>query len=85
MSQGFSSDQRAGAVLSEEFEQEHVRNSSVKNDSSFHAAFHRFDRRLDLRDHATRDRPVGNQRARFEYGELRNQLVLPVEHAFDIG
>src|SRR6185312_5917055 len=54
-------DQRAGAVIGEQLEQDRMRDAAVKNDHAFHAFFQRVEAGFDLGDHAAGDGAVGDQ------------------------
>jgi hypothetical protein len=55
-------DQRARAVLGEQFEQHGMRRLAVEDDDALDAALDRLDAGLDLGDHAAGNRAVGDQR-----------------------
>src|SRR5580704_18700387 len=59
-----AADQGAGA-LGEQLEQDRVRHPSIEDDRPLGAVVDGVEAGLDLRDHATRDRPVDDQPARF--------------------
>src|SRR5580704_10954291 len=77
-------DQGTGA-FGEQLEQDGVRYPSVEDDCPLSSAVDGVEAGLDLRDHATRDRPIGDQPARFGGGQLRYQALVGVKHARHVG
>src|SRR3569832_2732103 len=78
-------DQCARALVGEEFEQDRVRLLAIDDDDALNALFERVDAGLYLRDHAARNRAVGDQLARILDRKVRNQLLRFVEHAGHVG
>ena len=68
-------DQRAGAVVGEQFEQHRVRHLAVEDDDALDALLERVDAGLDLRDHAAGDGAVGDQPARVVDRQFLDQLL----------
>src|SRR5207237_2517295 len=54
-------DQRAGALIREQFQQYRMLHLAVDDDDALHALFQGIDAGLDLRDHAAGNRAVGDQ------------------------
>src|SRR6266487_54862 len=57
-------DQRAGALIGEQFEQDRVPHLAVDDHDALYALLQRIDAGLDFRDHAARNGAVGDQFAR---------------------
>src|ERR1700732_127049 len=79
-----AADQGAGA-FGEQFQQDRVRHPPVENDRGLDAALDCVEAGLDLRDHAAGDRALGDQPARLARSKLRDQALVGVEHARDVG
>jgi hypothetical protein len=76
-------DQRAGAVVGEQFQQHRVRRLAVEDDDALDAALERVDAGLDLGDHAAGDGAVGDQRA--HSATVSSLISCLVEHARHVG
>src|SRR6516162_9088453 len=58
-----SHDERARAIVGQELDQHRVGNLAVQDDDAFDASLQRIDASLDLRDHTSGDRAVGDESA----------------------
>jgi hypothetical protein len=72
-------------MIGEEFEQHRVRHLAVENDDALDALVERLDAGFDLRDHAARNRAVGDEPARVGERELLDEFLRFVEDARHIG
>src|SRR5918994_3077438 len=73
--------QRAGAVIGEQFQQHGMRHLAVENDDPFDTLVQRLDTGLYLWDHAARNGPIGDQPPGIVDRKLGNQRLGTVEHA----
>src|SRR6516162_34252 len=78
-------DQRAGALVGEQLEQDRVLHLAVDDDDTLHALLERIDAGLDLRDHAAGNRAVGDQFSRVLDRQFGNELFRFVQHAGNVG
>ena len=80
-----SLDQRAGAMLGEQFEQHRMRHLAVDDHNGLDAFRDHVEAALDLGDHAAGNRAVVDQFLRFGRCQRLDQLSLLVEHAVNVG
>src|SRR3954453_16084836 len=72
-------DQRAGAVIGQQFHEHGMRRLAVKNDDTLDALLDCIDAGLDLRNHAAGDRAVGDQLADIVEPELLQDIAVLIE------
>ena len=73
--------QGADAVVGQQFQQHCMRNFAVHDDDALDSLIKRVNAGLDLWDHASGNRAVGDQLSCVGDGELRNQIFRFVEYA----
>jgi len=62
-----------------------MRHTAINNMCRLHAAFYRIQRARDLRQHATVDRAVGDERIHILGGQAGQHLLVLVHHAGNVG
>src|SRR5438105_2871154 len=77
-------DQRSGA-FGEQLEQNRVPHSAVDDDRRVDPAIDGVETGFDFGDHAAIDDAFGDQLPRLRRGELRDQLLVGIEHPGDVG
>src|SRR5262249_633163 len=77
--------QGPGARVGEELDQHGMLLLAVEDDHGLDTGFERVHAGFDLGDHATRDRPVGDEAPRVVDREFLDQLLSLVEYAWHVG
>eukprot|EP00611_Tribonema_gayanum_P018790 TRINITY_DN32013_c0_g1_i1.p1 TRINITY_DN32013_c0_g1~~TRINITY_DN32013_c0_g1_i1.p1 ORF type:complete len:127 (+),score=1.38 TRINITY_DN32013_c0_g1_i1:310-690(+) len=78
-------DDRARTGIREELDQHRVRHLAVEDDHRLDALFQRVDAGLDLRDHAARDRAVGDQAPALLDRQFGDQHLVLGQDARNVG
>jgi len=76
--------QGSRTVLGEQFQKHGMGRLAIYDDNSLDTILHHLDTTFDLRDHTVGNGAVRDQRACLLDAQLLDELLLPIEHAFDI-
>src|SRR3984957_1898004 len=80
-----SRDERARAIVCQEFDQHRMRDLAVQDHDAFDAPLKRIDAGLDLGNHAAGDRAVGDQATNVVDAQFLDETLVLVEHARNVG
>ena len=72
-------------MIGQQLDKDSVRRLAIEDDNTFDALFQGIDAGLDLGDHAAANRSIRNERTDLVDPQFLDQMLVPIEHAGDIG